>query len=200
MNNEFINLKQEISDMENLYLPDYKKPFVLRTDASNTGTGAVLYQVGKKGEERPIEWASKKLTATEARYDISEREMLAIYWALKKFEYELRGRKFKLETDHKALIEIHKKPQFNNNRINRWIELIQEFDFEIVHIKGEKMGRADQLSRVNEKDQKKWQKGRRIREGKEIKHQKEEKGKIYLTFDSGEKREVLGEENREKKQ
>ncbi|KRH92804.1 LTR retrotransposon [Pseudoloma neurophilia] len=125
--------------------------------------------------------------------------MLAIYWALKKFEYELRGRKFKLETDHKALIEIRKEPQFNNNRINRWIELIQEFDFEIVYVKGEKMGRADQLSRVNEKDQKKWQKGRRIREGKEIKHQEEEKAKIYLTFDSREKREVLREENREKK-
>ncbi|KRH93829.1 enzymatic polyprotein endonuclease reverse, partial [Pseudoloma neurophilia] len=55
MDIEFINLKQEISDMENLYLPDYKKPFVLRTDASNTGIGAVLYQVGEKGEERPIE-------------------------------------------------------------------------------------------------------------------------------------------------
>ncbi|KRH94493.1 krab-a domain-containing protein [Pseudoloma neurophilia] len=141
MNNEFINLKQEISDMENLYLPDYKKPFVLRTDASNTGIGAVLYQFREKGEERPIEWASKKLTATEARYGISEKKMFAIYWALKNFEYELRGCKFKLETDHKALIEMRKRPQFNNNRINRGIELIQEFDFEIVYVKGVK---ADQ--------------------------------------------------------
>lgn len=48
---------------------------------------------------------------------------------IKKFEYELKGRKFKLIIDHKALTEIRKKWHFNN-RVNRWIVLIQEFDFE----------------------------------------------------------------------
>ncbi|KRH93739.1 krab-a domain-containing protein, partial [Pseudoloma neurophilia] len=131
----------------------------LRTDASNTGLGFVLYQIGEDGEHQPIEWTSKKLTPTETRYGISEKKMLDIYFGLKRFEYELRGRKFKLETDHKALLEIRKKPQFNNNRINRWIKLIQEFDFSVVYVEGEKMGQADQLSRVNEEDKKKWQKG-----------------------------------------
>ncbi|KRH92324.1 putative transposable element, partial [Pseudoloma neurophilia] len=65
MDIEFDNLKKEITEMENLFLPDYDKPFVLRTDASNTGLGAVLYQIGENGEQKPIEWASKKLTPTE---------------------------------------------------------------------------------------------------------------------------------------
>lgn len=56
--------------------------------------------------------------------------MLAKNWEIKNFEYELHGRKFLLETDHKALTQIRDKPQFSNNRINRWIEGIQQFDFE----------------------------------------------------------------------
>lgn len=56
---------------------------------------------------------------------------------IKKFEYELRGRKFKLVTDHKALTELRKKGQFNNNRVNRWADLIQEFDFEVEYNKGD---------------------------------------------------------------
>ncbi|KRH92398.1 putative LTR retrotransposon [Pseudoloma neurophilia] len=123
--------------------------------------------------------------------------MLAIYWGLKRFEYELRGRKFKLETDHKALLEIRKKPQFNNNRINRWIELIQEFDFSVVYVEGEKMGQADQLSRLDDEDKKKWQKGFKISGRKKNKHQTEEEGKLIWTFDSGEKREILRENERE---
>lgn len=51
MDSEFINLKREIAEMGNLYLPDYNKSFVLRTDASNTCLGAVLYQVGENGEQ-----------------------------------------------------------------------------------------------------------------------------------------------------
>ncbi|KRH92119.1 putative transposable element, partial [Pseudoloma neurophilia] len=96
-----------------------------------------------------------------------------------------------------ALLEIRKKPQFNNNRINRWIELIQEFDFSVVYVEGEKMGQADQLSRLDDEDKKKWQKGFKISGGKKNKHQTEEIGKLIWTFDSGEKREILRENERE---
>ncbi|KRH92353.1 putative transposable element [Pseudoloma neurophilia] len=85
----------------------------------------------------------------------------------------MRGRKFKLGTDHKALLEIKRShTQFNNNRIKMGLELIQEFDFKVVYVEGKKMGQSDQLSRVNEEDKKKWQKGLRIREGKTNKHHK----------------------------
>jgi hypothetical protein len=69
-----------------------------------------------------IQWASKLLTATERRYTISEKEMLVVIFGIKKFQSDLRGIKFHLMTDHKALAEIREKPFFNNNRIYRWIE------------------------------------------------------------------------------
>lgn len=116
---EFINMKKEITEMQNLTLPDYNKPFIFRTDASNTGLGAVLYQEDEIKCRKPIEWTSRKLTPTEMRYGISEKEMLAVFLAVIKLEYQLRGRKFSLETDHKALLEIINKPFSNYNRINR---------------------------------------------------------------------------------
>lgn len=66
-----------------------------------------------------------------------QKKMFFIFNALKKYEYELRGRWLKLESDYKTVVEIRIKPPFNNNRINRLIEFIKEFDFEIVYIEGE---------------------------------------------------------------
>ena len=69
----------------------------------------------------------------------------------------MKGRFFTLETDHKALIYVKTKPEFKNNKINAWVEEMQNFKFEIKYIKGEKMEKADELSRVyeNKKDCKK---------------------------------------------
>ena len=52
-------------------------------------------------------------------------EIYAIFWMVKKFEYELGGKKFKIETDHKVLVKFRNKPGFENNRDNRWIEKMQ---------------------------------------------------------------------------
>ncbi|KAF9760990.1 Retrovirus-related Pol polyprotein from transposon 17.6 [Nosema granulosis] len=78
--------------------------------------------------------------------------MYAVLFGIKKFESDLRGRKFHLITDHKALAEVRCKPYFENNRINRWIENIQEFDFTIEYVKGELMTDADALSRQFESE------------------------------------------------
>lgn len=58
----------------------------------------------------PVQWASKKLTPTERRYTISEKEMLGVMWGIEKFEYELRGRRFHLITDHRAMEELDVSP------------------------------------------------------------------------------------------
>ena len=203
MENEFLEMKRVLREMGKLQIADYDKEFLLRTDASNLGMGAVLLQKNGKDEWVPVQWASKKFTPTEVKYGISEKEMYAVFWAVKKFEYELRGRKFRIETDHKALIEIRNKPDFKNNRINRWIEKIQEFDFTIEYRKPELMVVADALSRVytkEEEEKKKMIEERRDKqiEGKFNKHSKEVDGKKIWTFDSGEEREVPPEEEREK--
>ncbi|KAF9750344.1 Retrovirus-related Pol polyprotein from transposon 17.6, partial [Nosema granulosis] len=118
----------------------------------NSGLGAILLQENTDGKWVPIQWASKTLTPTERRYTISEKEMYAVLFGIKKFESDLRGSKFHLMTDHKALAEIRCKPYFENNRINRWIENIQEFDFTIEYVKGELMTDADALSRQFESE------------------------------------------------
>lgn len=82
----------------------------------------MLYQKSNNGQAKVIQYASKKLTPTETRYGITEKEMLAVLFGMNKFEFELKGRKFLLETDHKALEHLRTKPNFENNRINRWIE------------------------------------------------------------------------------
>lgn len=69
-----------------------------------------------------------------------------------KFEYELRGRKFRLITDHKTLENIRGNPTFKKNRINRWIEMIQEFDFQIEYQKPINLIAADSLSRLHEQN------------------------------------------------
>jgi hypothetical protein len=73
---EFENLKEALRMMSFTILPDYKKEFILKTDASNVELGDVLMQE-VNGKMLPVQWASKKLTSTESRYGISEKEMLA---------------------------------------------------------------------------------------------------------------------------
>ncbi|KAI5170494.1 hypothetical protein PAEPH01_1480, partial [Pancytospora epiphaga] len=151
---EFEAMKDTLRGMQELALPNYNKPFMLRSDASNLGLGAVLLQMNVADEWVLIQWASKTLIPTKKRYVISEKEMLAVFRGVKKFEYELRGQKFTLVTNHKALEEIRKKPYFENNQINKWIEKIQEFDFEVIYQKGGEMVVSDSLSRLSETDDK----------------------------------------------
>lgn len=196
LQNEFDILKSELSKMQGLVLPNYKEEFVLKTDASNVGLGAVLMQKNN-GNLVPIQWASKKLTPTESRYGISEKEMLAVYWGIKKFEYELRGRKFHLITDHKVLENIRDNQNFKNNRINRWIDAIQEFDFTIEYQKPESLVGPDALSRIYESNKlevttddknSKTLKGVKILQGKINKHILLEDGIEYWISDNGLKR------------
>ena len=67
MDEEFEKMKTEIKKLKKLLLVDYNKEFMLRTDASDTGLGAVLLQQDRNMEWRPIQWASKKLTPAEKR-------------------------------------------------------------------------------------------------------------------------------------
>ncbi|KAF7686092.1 Retrovirus-related Pol polyprotein from transposon 17.6 [Cucumispora dikerogammari] len=116
------------------------------------------------GEIRSVEYASRKLTPTEGRYGISEKELFAIVWGIQEFNLELRGRQFTLETDHKALEQIREEPDFINNRLNIWIEKIQEYNLKVRYVKGEDMGLADKLSRnQNEKGIRKVEKTKETR-------------------------------------
>ena len=128
-----------------LKLPDITKKFVLRTDASVSGVGAVLLQY-HDNVPHPIAYASRKLLDRETRYSTIERELLAVLWAIQRFKYYLLGATFILEVDHKPLVYLNKF-KGDKARLMRWALGLQAFHFRIGHINGRDNVDADFLSR-----------------------------------------------------
>ena len=129
-----------------LQYPDFSRPFILTTDASNVALGAVLSQ-GQLGEDKPIAYASRTLNETEQKYSTIEKELFAIVWATKYFRPYLYGRKFTIYTDHRPLQWLFslKEP---NSKLVRWRLKLEEYDYDIVNKKGKFNTNADALSRI----------------------------------------------------
>ena len=143
----FQALKECLSKEPILQVADPKKLFVLQTDASDLGIGAVLNQKGEDQEEHPVAYASRRLLPREVRYSTVEKECLAIVWALKYFRTYLLGQEFIIETDHKPLSWLHRMKD-NNSRLMRWVIQIQSYKFELRYRKGKHNANADGLSRA----------------------------------------------------
>ena len=82
-----------------LQRPDPNSPFIVETDASDVGLGAVLLQE-VEGIDRVLEFASRVLTPAERNYSVTERECFAVVWAIEKFRPYIDGYEFKVVTDH----------------------------------------------------------------------------------------------------
>ncbi|MCO5558973.1 hypothetical protein L7F22_012564 [Adiantum nelumboides] len=119
---------------------------VTESHASGYALGAALYQDG-----RPVAFESKKLSDAEMRYPTYEKELYAIIHALKKWRHYLYGSKFIAWTDHYSLHYICDQDDLRGRKA-RWVELMQEFDFEIRYRKGSTNKVADALSRILEVD------------------------------------------------
>ena len=144
----FESLKSYMVSSPILRLPELQKVFILRTDASNTGIGAVLLQESE-GVAFPVAYASKKLLPRETRYSVIERECLALVWGIRKFQMCLYGKEFQVETDHYPLIYMQ-SAKLTNSRVMRWVLSLQPYRFQLKAIKGVHNIGADYLSR-NEK-------------------------------------------------
>ncbi|XP_064389549.1 uncharacterized protein LOC135337548 [Halichondria panicea] len=143
----FIALKETLLKHPVLEVFDPNKQFLLQTDASERGLGAVLSQRDSEGQENPIAFASRKLQPRERNYATIEKECLAVVWALKIFYTYLYGRKIEVQTDHQPLAWLHKM-QNANARLTRWALAIQPYQLEITHRRGVSNGNADGLSRA----------------------------------------------------
>ncbi|XP_073681655.1 uncharacterized protein [Garra rufa] len=142
----FQEIKRILTSEPILRAPDFSCPFLLQTDASDTGLGAVLSQV-QEGEEHPVLYISRKLVPAERNYATVEKEALAIKWAVLELRYYLLGRRFTLVTDH-APLQWMAKAKDTNARVTRWFLALQDFRFDIKHRAGAANSNADGLSRI----------------------------------------------------
>ena len=143
----FTKLKELLCSVPILMSPDFEKSFVLQTDASEHGVGAVLSQQGDDGHEHPVAYWSRKLLIREQKYSTIEKECLAIKLGVSAFRLYLLGRPFCIETDHRSLVWMERL-KHTNNRLARWSLTLQPFQFTIRHRAGSANGNADALSRA----------------------------------------------------
>lgn len=129
-----------------LTCPDFERSFDVQTDASNYGLGAVLTQNYPDGD-RAIAYISRSLSKTERLYSTTEKECLAVVFAVEKFRPYIEGTRFRVITDHYSLKWLNnlKDP---SGRLARWSVRLQQFDFEVVHRKGRDHLVPDALSRT----------------------------------------------------
>lgn len=144
-NEAFHTLKEALISAPILALPNDHDAYILDTDASGDSIGAVLSQV-QNSLERVICYGSRVCTPAERNYDVTRRELLAIVFYLKTFRPYLLGRKFLLRTDHSALQWLRRTPVLIGQQA-RWLSVIEEFDFDIIHRAGSAHQNADAMSR-----------------------------------------------------
>ena len=143
----FQTLKKQMLSQPILHNPDFSRAFVLQTDASQRGVGAVLSQTDGDGAEHPVGYFSRKLLNREEHYSTVEKECLAIKLAVEAFRVYLLGRPFVIQTDHHSL-EWMERMKENNNRLIRWSLALQPFNFSVRYRKGKDNQNADALSRL----------------------------------------------------
>ena len=146
----FDNLKKEFHNALSLFLPDWNRPFIIRTDASSIAVGSVLGQSFPYGSFKPIGYHSESLSKTARRWSTSERELYAILSASRKWKVYCY-QKIVFYTDHQPLKTIHQQKD-PRGKIGRWIMELENLDYEIKYLKGTDNSEADYLSRIEGSD------------------------------------------------
>ncbi|KAL0533979.1 hypothetical protein IC582_028255 [Cucumis melo] len=137
----FQNLKQKLVTALVLTVPDGSGSFVIYSDASKKGLGCVLMQQGKV-----VAYASRQLKSHEQNYPTHDLELAVVVFALKIWRHYLYGEKIQIFTDHKSLKYFFTQKELNM-RQRRWLELVKDYDCEILYHPGKANVVADALSR-----------------------------------------------------
>ena len=128
---------------------DAKRDLRLACDASSYGLVAVISHVMDDGQERPIAFASRTLSASEKNYAQVEKEALSLVFGVKRFHQFLYGRKGTLVTDHKLLQAIlgptSAVPFLVAARMQRWELVLSAYDYDLAHRRSEEHSNADAL-------------------------------------------------------
>mmetsp|Transcript_10862 Transcript_10862/g.32697 ORF Transcript_10862/g.32697 Transcript_10862/m.32697 type:complete len:453 (+) Transcript_10862:36-1394(+) len=139
----FTKLKEKFQQPPVLAIPDSKKPFRLRVDASDTGIAAELTQIQDEAV-RLIACISRALAASERKWTVHEREALAIIWSLDKLKSYLVYSRFKICTDHRNLLWLLRLSA-DKGRLSRWGSLISQWS--VVALPNKEAAKAEETSR-----------------------------------------------------
>lgn len=142
----FEQVKELFLNSVMLRFPNFKKTFYLQTDSSGVAMGVELYQIDDEKEHLVLGFASKILRGPELLYTVTEKELFAIIFGLKKFRSLILGHQLVIRTDHYAL-KFLKQCRLLNDRLTRWMMYLNEFDFVVEHVRGQDNIVADTLSR-----------------------------------------------------
>ena len=141
----FNDIKKMVCKETLLTYPDWSKPFIIHTDASDYQLGAVISQ--KYGEDyKPLAFFSRKLNKAQMNYTTTEKELLSIVECIREFRNILFGYPIEVYSDHKNL--VHAATVSQSQRVMRWRMILEEFGPDIRHIKGEDNIVADAISRL----------------------------------------------------
>ena len=147
----FEALKQSMIHAPVLRNPDFEREFIVTSDASSFALGAVLTQQfpNQNGtdEEFPIAFASRTLKPNELNYSVTEKELLAIIFAVQQFGCFVQGKHFLIRCDHRPLQYILSSKTSKSARLERWSLLLQGYNFTTEYRKGSSIAHADALSR-----------------------------------------------------
>ena len=150
-NESFENLKKRLLCPPILRHPNLEKDFIIFSDASNFSIGCTLAQEDELGRKYAIAYASRKLSQCEVNYNIFEKELVGLVFALNQFHTYIYGRKTTVYIDNNALTYI-KNMSLPSGRYLRTILKIQEYDLRIIHHPGSSNVVADALSRIKYTD------------------------------------------------
>ena len=142
----FSVLKKKLTNAMKLAHFDKEAPTKVIADASPVGLGVVLVQEQSQGPV-VVSYASRSPSDVERRYSQTEKEDLGLVWACEKFHPYIYGQCFELLTDHKPLEAIYAPNSKPCARIERWVLLLQPYEFKVIHLPG-KNNIADPLSRL----------------------------------------------------
>ena len=137
-------LKSVLTQKPTLKFYDVQKPVCIQADSSQHGLGACLLQEGQ-----PVAYASRALTSAEVNYAQLEKELLAICFACSKFYQYIYGKQVDVQSDHKPLEVILKKPIAKASpRVQRMVQRLQSYNLNVRYTPGKEMYLADTLSRA----------------------------------------------------
>ncbi|GFT83401.1 retrovirus-related Pol polyprotein from transposon 412 [Trichonephila clavipes] len=142
----FMKCKSSLANVATLNYPTPDQQLCLLVDASNSAVGGALNCLTENGS-LPITFFSRKLSATETKYSTYDRELLAIYLAIKHFRHQLEGHNFIIFTDHRPLTFAFNKISDSCSPLQlRHLDFISQFSTDIRHVSGSDNSVADALS------------------------------------------------------